>query len=403
MGSPDAVPPAQTLFGLFLRFLRFGLMAWGGPVVQIGMLRDELVERERWITPERFRRVFAVYQALPGPEAHELCVYFGYVARGRWGGLVAGLGFMLPGFALMFALSWLYVEHGLGASGAVALFYGLGPAVVALVIRAVRRLGGHVLVSRGLWAIAAAGAAATLLGVPFWLTLPVGGVASVALLLPRGPLLAALLLTALLVGGLWSGYATGLASERRGAPREAGLVEVAASGLRTGLLTFGGAYTAIPFLQQDAIVEGGWIDEQQFVDGLAMSSVLPAPLIIFATFVGYVGAGPLGALLMTAGIFLPAFAFTLIGHGLVERLVSEPRLHALLDGIGASVLGLIAVAALGLARVALVDVVTVCICALVLLALTRWRARLAIPAAVAAAGLLGLAADTLGLAGRGAL
>ena len=102
-------PPPQSYLQLFLRFLRFGLLAWGGPVAQIAMIRQELVEEERWISPERFNRILAVYQVLPGPEAHELCVYFGMLSRGRIGAILAGLGFMLPGFVFMFALSWFYV------------------------------------------------------------------------------------------------------------------------------------------------------------------------------------------------------------------------------------------------------------------------------------------------------
>jgi len=105
--------PQESYWQLLLRFLRFGFLAWGGPVAQIAMIRQELVEEEKWISKERFNRVLAVYQVLPGPEAHELCVYFGMLAGGRIGGLLAGLGFMLPGFVLMFALSWIYVTYGI--------------------------------------------------------------------------------------------------------------------------------------------------------------------------------------------------------------------------------------------------------------------------------------------------
>src|SRR5215217_5540300 len=114
MISEQAVTVPQETYGrIFLRFLRFGFLAWGGPVAQIAMIRQELVDEEGWITSERFNRVLAVYQILPGPEAHELCVYFGYLSRGRIGGLLGGLGFMLPGFAMMLALSWFYFAFGL--------------------------------------------------------------------------------------------------------------------------------------------------------------------------------------------------------------------------------------------------------------------------------------------------
>src|SRR5688572_20662664 len=115
--TPEMEPPIphESYGRLFLRFLRFGFLAWGGPVAQIGMLKQELVDEEHWISKERFNRVLGVYQVLPGPEAHELCVYFGMLARGRIGAVLAGLGFMLPGFVLMLALSWLYVRIGIAS------------------------------------------------------------------------------------------------------------------------------------------------------------------------------------------------------------------------------------------------------------------------------------------------
>lgn len=169
--------PHQTYTNLFLRFLRFGFLAWGGPVAQIAMLRQELVEDEKWISKEKFNRVLAVYQVLPGPEAHELCVYFGMIARGRMGGLLAGLGFMLPGFVLMFALSWMYVTYGINSPIFAAIFYGCKAAVVALIVRAIHRIGGHSLTDYWLLGIAIMVGLASLLGVNFFFSLPLAGVA----------------------------------------------------------------------------------------------------------------------------------------------------------------------------------------------------------------------------------
>jgi chromate transporter len=137
--------PREPCLKLFLRFLRFGALAWGGPVAQIAMIRQELVDEEHWISRERFNRVLAAYQVLPGPEAHELCVYFGMVSRGRIGGLLAGLGFMLPGLILMLVLSWFYLAYGINSPLFAGAFYGMQAAVGALVVRAVHRIGGHVL------------------------------------------------------------------------------------------------------------------------------------------------------------------------------------------------------------------------------------------------------------------
>jgi hypothetical protein len=140
LGGAESVTnvPHEPLGRLFLRFLKFGSLAWGGPVAQIAMIRQELVAEEQWVTPEQFNRVLAMYQVLPGPEAHELCVYFGMLSRGRIGGILAGLGFMLPSFILMFLLSWLYVRYGLKTTGTFAVVLAaVQAAVAALIVRAV--------------------------------------------------------------------------------------------------------------------------------------------------------------------------------------------------------------------------------------------------------------------------
>jgi len=387
--------PRESLGRLFLRFLKFGLLAWGGPVAQIGMLRDELVEREGWITRERFNRVLAVYQALPGPEATELCCYFGMLSRGRLGSVVAGLGFVLPGFLMMFTLSWLYVEQGVDTPLLAAAFAGMQAAVCALIVRAVHRIGGHALHDRALWSIALLAAASQVVGVHFAIPIALGGVAYAAIRLRRWVGLA--LATAVFVAGMvWAGMETLGAEAAAGAAQappsgEPAPWEVLVSGLRGGMLTFGGAYTVIPFLRRDAVEVGGWMTDGQFLDALALSGILPAPLIIFGTMVGYIARGPLGALLMTFGLFLPAFSFTLIGHNFFEKVIDDVRLHAFLEGVTAAVVGLIAMTALFL----IIDTVTTPVAALVFAAalatLYLWRSRAAIPAVVIGAALLGLA------------
>src|SRR3712207_5248977 len=172
-------PPREAYGRLFLRFLRFGFLAWGGPVAQFAMIRQELVDEERWVSKEKFNRALAVYQVLPGPEAHELCVYFGMLARGRLGGFLAGLGFMLPGFVLMFALSWFYLTFGFTSPMFQSIFLGFQAAVVALIIRAVHRIGGHALHDRWLMGIAGVSLVAQLLGTHFAITLVLAGLAYV--------------------------------------------------------------------------------------------------------------------------------------------------------------------------------------------------------------------------------
>ena len=375
----NPAPPNESYLRLFLRFLRFGLLAWGGPVAQIAMLRQELVAEEQWVSNERFNRVLAVYQVLPGPEAHEMCVYFGMLARGRLGGLLAGLGFMLPGLVLMLALSWVYVSFGLGLPLFAAIFYGFKPAVAALIVRAVHRIGSHALNDRWLWAIAMGAFVAQFFGVHFLITLGAAGFIYAVVKRQRPPTAMSLFWPmSISLNTSISAVAT------------PSLLTLFIVGLRAGLLTFGGAYTAIPIMQYDAVTAGGWMTNAQFLDGLALGGILPAPLIIFSTFVGYLGHGPLGALVITLGVFGPAFAFTLIGHEHIERFIENKTTHAFLDGITAGVVGLIAATALALAREALPNWPALVIFVLALITLYRWKAKAAIAGVMLGAGVLGL-------------
>ena len=385
----------DTLLGLFLRFTRFGLLAWGGPVAQIAMIRSELVDEQQWVTPARFNRLLAVYQALPGPEAHELCVHFGMIRRGRLGGIAAGLGFMTPGLLLILGLAWAYRQLDLSQPPLPALFLGIQIAVVALIVRAVHRIGEHVLGDRWLWGIALGSAAAALAGISFWVLLGAGGLvylfagkgqfALVALVIVSAIGLAALTLT----GSGPAGVAVA------GGQSEASAGALLLSGLKAGLLTFGGAYTAIPFVRGDAVGRG-WVSDGQFLDGLALSGIIPAPLIIFATFVGFQAGGLAGALAMTAGIFLPAFGFSLLFFERLERVVEDERVHRLLEGIAAAVVGLIAATAFDVARSVAGEVPAllpaVLIFAAVLALLCAWTSKYAVLAVLPLAAAAGFVA-----------
>ena len=391
--------PREPLGKLFLRFLKFGFLAWGGPVAQIAMIRQEFVTEEKWVSPQHFNRVFAMYQILPGPEAHELCVYFGYLSRGRLGGILAGIGFMLPGFVLMFLLSWLYVRYGLKTTGTFAVvFAAVQAAVAALIARAVHRIGGHVLADRWLWIIALIAVPAQLFGVHFAITLVAGGVAY--MLAKEGwPALAAAVLVACTAAlGWWIVQnhfelaALGNAAVQQGTGEgQRSLWQLFVSGFKAGMLTFGGAYTVIPFLQEDAVADGAWMTNAQFLDGLALSSLLPAPLIIFSTFVGYLGGGAAGAVVLTIGIFLPAFAFTLLAHEPLERIVNEPRIREFLAGVTAGVVGLIAATTIALMSVSIVNIPTAVVFIVALAALFYFKSKFVIPLVVAGAALAGYA------------
>ena len=393
--AQDIDIPPQSYPDIFLRFLKFGFLAWGGPFAQIAMIRQELVEEEKWISPERFNRVLSVYQALPGPEAHELCVYFGMVAGGRLGALLAGLGFMLPGFFLMLALSWFYVSYGISSPLFQAVFTGMQPAVAALIVRAVHRIGSHALHDNlWLWGIACLGALAQLLRVNFLIALLIAGlIFAFAQRKQKG--LSIILATGFLGWVAISGFA-GVQAARDVSDSAAALTTPASlltllwSGLRSGLLTFGGAYTVIPFLQQDAVEIGRWMTNAQFLDGLALSGLLPAPLIIFSTFVGYIGGGFLGAVVITVAIFAPAFAFTMIGHDYLERLINNQSAHAFLDGVTAGVVGLISATALGILSETVIGIHAWIIFSAAVIALFVSKSKWIVAVVILAAGLYGI-------------
>ena len=388
----------QSLVSIFLRFLRFGFLAWGGPVAQIAMIKRELVEEERWIEPSRFNRLLAIYQVLPGPEAHELCVHFGMMKGRRLGGLLAGLAFMLPGLILILAIAWFYQRLDLQQPQIAAVFVGIQIGVIALIVRAVHRIADHTLTDAWLWAIAFAAAGGAALDVSFWVTLPAAGL-TYAALAARRYALAALVIVAAVALASWIGsdpLLIGSQVPSGVAPvvqlGTVGTLALFLSGLKAGLLTFGGAYTAIPFVRGDAVARG-WISEAQFLDSLALSGIIPAPLIIFATFVGYIAGGLAGALAMTAGIFLPAFAFALLFYDRLESVIENERLHRFLEGVAAGVVGLIGVTAAQLGSNVSRSMPSlplgVALFALALAALYLWRSKLSVPVVVLGSALAG--------------
>jgi chromate transporter len=308
-------------------------------------------------------------------------VYFGRLRGGKLGGVVAGLGFMLPGFLLMLLLSVLYVEVGIDDSFE-ELFYGLKAAVGALVAMAILRLGRSFLTDVPLAVLALASFTTTLLfsanfvlvlagaGLVYWLWISGRDWAPRLSAISPGPAL--VMVSAL--GGLGLSL-TG---------------ELFFEGLKAGLLTFGGAYTVIPFLQEGAVDGHGWLSDGEFLDGLALSAVLPAPLIIFSTFIGYLAGGLSGSLAITLGIFLPAFVFPILLHRTLVRVAEDPRIRPFLLGVAAGVIGLIAAVTVEIVRESVVDVPSAVLAAGAFLVLYRFHAKLALLCVVVGCGLLGL-------------
>jgi chromate transporter len=371
----------ESLQGLFLRFLRFGALAWGGPVAQIAMIKEECVDQEGWVSEETFKKTLAVYQILPGPEAHELCVYFGRVRRGKLGGLLAGLGFMLPGFVLMLALSIVYVEAEI-ADSLDELFYGLAAAVGAIVARALVRLGSSFITDRPLAVIAACVFALTLLDA-----------ASFVLVLAGGGIGYELWTSA----GRYSHRPRALSPDVLALATVAGVVtisltaEIFLEGLKAGLLSFGGAFTVIPFLQESSVQGEAWLTDSQFVDGLALSGVLPAPLIIFSTFVGYLAGGLAGSLAMTLGIFLPAFLGPIFLHRRLVAVAENERIRPFLLGVGAAVVGLIAAVTVDIVETGVVDLPTGLLSVAAFTALMLFHSKLTVLWVVLGCGIVGAA------------
>ncbi len=381
--QPDRVhlETREPLGSIFLRFLKFGCLAWGGPAAQIAMIKRECVDEEKWISESSFKKLLAVYQILPGPEAHELCVYFGRLRGGKLGGFLAGLGFMLPGFVLMLGLSVLYVEANL-AGHLSALFYGLTAAVGALVARALVRLSKSFIGNLPLGIIAVVGFALTLwVGITFALILLGGGIAYELWTNGRRWThransfgIAPMAILAVAAGAITVSLTAAIFSE----------------GLKAGLLTFGGAYTVIPFLREATVENHHWLTSGQFNDGLAMGGILPAPLIIFSTFVGYVAGGLGGGLVMTLGIFIPAFIFPIFLHRQLVAVSENERLHPFLLGVAAAVIGLIAAVTVTILETSVTDVYTALIALGAFAALQRWHGKLTVVYVMGVAGVVGV-------------
>ena len=384
----DPADRGDSPAAIFLRFLRFGALAWGGPAAQIAMIKHECVDEEHWVDEAAFKKTLAVYQVLPGPEAHELCVYFGRLRAGRLGGLLAGLGFMLPGFLLMLGLSILYVEAEL-SDNLDQLFYGLKAAVVAIIARALVRLGQTFITDPPLALLAIAAFALTVFAdLGFVLVLLGAGLLYEVWTHARswidrphslglGPLGVLIVLAGTITVPLTA--------------------EIFWEGLKAGLVTFGGAFTAIPYLQDVAVEGEAWLTEAQFVDGLAIGGVLPAPLIIFSTFVGYLAGGLAGGLAMTVGIFIPAFVFPIFFHRQLVKLAENERLHSFLLGVAAGVIGLIAAVAVDIVDTGVVDVATAALAIGGFLVLSRWHGKLTVLYVVLGSGAIGAALQLAGL------
>ncbi len=385
MTAPTSPPSPVTFWQALAFWLKLGFISFGGPAGQISIMHSELVERRRWISEKRFLHALNYCMLLPGPEAQQLATYIGWLMHRTWGGIVAGALFVLPSLLILIALSWLYITQGQTPLVA-GLFYGLKPAVTAIVLQAAQRIGSRALRNNWLWAIA---------GASF--------VAIFGLNLPFPLIVAAAALTGWLGGRIWpqhfvvggghgkaaASYGPALIDDDTPSPaharfRSSRLAMVATAGAllwalpmawlswqygwhgaltqmawfftKAALLTFGGAYAVLPYVYQGAVEQQGWLTATQMIDGLALGETTPGPLIMVVAFVGFIGgwtkalfgpdalllAGAVAAAVVTWFTFLPSFIFILAGGPLVESTHGDLRFTAPLTAITAAVVGVIA-------------------------------------------------------------
>jgi chromate transporter len=370
-----------TLRDLAAVFLRLGATAFGGPAAHIALFEDEVVRQRGWLTRERFLDVLGATQLIPGPNSTEMAIHVGYERAGYAGVVVAGASFILPAALITLALAWAYVRFG-ALPEAGGFLYGAKPAIIALLVQALWRLGGTALRSTRLALAAGAALAASALGADELVVLLGTGALLAA---ARGRALAALV--ALPLAGTPAGAAAGAAAT------SFALSALFLFFLKVGAVLFGGGYVLLAFLRTDLVERWQWLTNAQLLDAIAVGQITPGPIFTTATFIGYVLAGPTGAALATAGIFLPAFVYVALLAPILPRMRKAAAASAFLDGINAASVALIAVVTWELLRSAIVDWTTLLIAGAGATALLRFRVN---PAwIVVGGGLVGVVATSL--------
>jgi chromate transporter len=374
-----------SLGALCRYFLYLGSLGFGGPVALVGYMQRDLVDSRRWFSRDDFMKGLALSQLAPGPLAAQLAICLGYVHSRVWGATLVGLAFVLPSYLMTVGLGMLYVRYG-GLSWMQAAFYGVGAAVIGIIVRAAYRLarltvGGG---DRLLWAIVALMAAVTA-----WTETEDGTLfllcGLVALLVEAPPAWiwqARRMLPALVPGALAS-------LDGAGAAASATLAAVLWFFVKAGAFVFGSGLAIVPFLYGGVVQQHRWLDDQQFLDAVAVAMITPGPVVITVAFIGYLVAGQLGALLAAVGVFLPVYLFVVVPYPWFDRWSDNPQLKAFVRGVTAAATGAIAGACVVLARRAIVDLPTAALALGTLGLLTR--VRVPEPVMILAAAALGLA------------
>ena len=347
---------------VFFYFLFLGFVNVGGPVAQITMMYDHMVERRHWLTKDRFVKIMAFCHMLPGPEALQLAIYVGYLKRKLLGGILAGLTFIIPGAVVMIVLSWLYVTYGSLPQVNNFLFV-LKPAVLGIIAAGIIKLG-RAAIRNWFLAVLLVGSFVGMrfAGINFLLILLFAGLLN--LLVAGWPLLRTKTATLpMIIAGLAS--IVPLASSR--------WFQMAWLFLETGLFSFGGAYASLVFVQRGAVAQYHWLSDGQMLDGVALSVATPGPFMLFTTFAGFLAGGVPGALIATFFVFLPSFVFVLGGARYVELVRDNRLLQAFLAGVSAAVVGVIIVVSLELIPTAVVGWVSIAIAVIAFLVIVLFK------------------------------
>jgi chromate transporter len=361
-------------------FLRLGLLGFGGPVALVGQMERELVAERRWLTKEQMREAIAICQSLPGPLAIQVGVYVSYLRAGFWGAWAGGWAFILPNFVIVSSLGALYVHYG-GLQPVTAIFYGVSPAVIALILHSCYRLAKLGMEDVLQWSLAAICFAVT---VRFqaevaWLFLGTG------------------ILGALYYSGQFRKGASGISlmsvMPLTSAAGSSTLGKLLVFFLKAGSLTFGSGLVIVPFLQQGVVQQYGWLDERAFLVAVAVGMISPGPVVITATFVGFLVAGFWGSVAATVGIFLPSFILVLVAAPLLVRYRSNRAIQGFVKGAYGAAIGTILGACVLLGRIAIGDWLTVLIALVSLAVLVRWK--VSNPLLIAATAVAGLIAFPL--------
>ena len=356
-------------------FLRLGVTAFGGPAAHIAMLRDEVVDRRKWLTDAEFLDLLAATNLIPGPNSTEMAIHIGYRRAGPAGLALAGVCFILPAALIVLPIAWAYARYG-ETPQAAWLAYGIAPVIIAIVVQALIKLGRAAVTGVAPALLGAAAAALSIAGVNELLLLGGGAAAGLAVagarILgragPTGGAAAAAWAVAVAAGGACLHAANAAAAA--GVPVT--LARLALFFLKVGSILFGSGYVLLAFLRADLTERWGWLTDQQLIDAVTVGQVTPGPVFTTATFIGYLLGGVPGAVLATVAIFLPGFVFVALTQPIIPRLRASTLMGGALDGVVAASLGLMLAVTWQLARAAITDTATAGVAAAAAVVLVVW-------------------------------